>query len=217
MLNHYKSRFPECNFVLYDNYSTDKTNEIAKNNGCEIIMYDTNNQVDDQKLTHLKNNCWKNAKTDWVLVCDVDELLEINADNLKKEEEKNVTIINSIAYNMVNMEDNFDFANIKYGSRCPPYDKRLLFNKKFIQEINYCPGGHMCSPIGVAKYSDSEYTLYHHNGYNIEYLIFRHLETAKRLSALNKRNGWGFQYLDPPEKKREMMLGARGYVTKIIP
>ena len=216
MIDHYRSRFPNCKIVLHDNYSTDNTNEIAQKNNCEIIMYDTNSKVDDQQLFILKNNCWRSAKTDWVLVCDVDELLDINEEQLKFEEMNGNTIIGSIGYNMVNMEDNFDFENIKFGSRCSPYDKKYLFNKRFIQDINYSHGAHSCNPSGVVKSSGVLYKLYHHNGYNIDYMVERHALTAERISDFNKKNGWGLQYLASPKEKREAMLNARAHVIKVI-
>ena len=88
MIDHYRSRFPNCHIVVYDYESTDKTAEIANNNNCEVINYSTNNEVDDEKLRHLKNNCWKNAATDWVLVCDVDEMLDINEQQLIEEDKR---------------------------------------------------------------------------------------------------------------------------------
>ena len=87
MIDHYRSRFPGCNIVVYDNMSTDNTTKIARANDCEVIQYDTNNQIQDRRYIEIKNNCWKNALTEWVLICDMDELLDINAEQLKKEEE----------------------------------------------------------------------------------------------------------------------------------
>lgn len=215
MIDHYRERFPNCHIVVYDNESTDKTAEIARSNGCEIREHKTNAQVDDIKLRYLKNNCWKNAQTDWVVVCDVDELLDITEDDLKKEEATGTTIINSEGYNMVNMEDNFDLANIKFGSRCEPYDKKYFFNKKFVKEINYAAGAHTCVPVGLVKYSDKTYTLYHYNCINIEWNVERHLLTAKRMSEVNKKSGMGSQYLVAPEQKRAAMLHSRTYAKRI--
>src|SRR3990167_11265325 len=83
MIDHYRSRFPDCRIVVYDNISTDDTVKIALANGCEVIPYDTNGQIQDSHYIQIKNNCWKDAKTDWVLICDMDELLDINTAQLK--------------------------------------------------------------------------------------------------------------------------------------
>lgn len=215
MIDHYRQRFPNCTIVIYDNDSTDNTASIAVANGCVVRPYHTNNQIDDDKLRLLKNNCWKDAKTDWVLVCDMDELLEINEQDLKNEEAKGTTIIRSEAYNMVNMEDNFDIPNIKYGWRNSAYDKNYIFNKRYIREINYCHGAHSTNPIGITKYSDKKYTLYHYHYINIELSVQRHKLTMSRMSEKNIRNGWGVIHPDPEGDIRKIFIGHQENATKI--
>lgn len=215
MIDHYRSRFPNCHIVVYDNMSTDNTVKIALENGCEVIHYSTNNQISDSKYLEIKNNCWKNAKTDWVLVCDVDELLNINEQDLALEDTRS-TIIKSEAYNMVNMEDNYDLPNIKYGARCEPYDKSYCFNKKFIKEINYSPGCHQCKPVGTAKVSPKAYTLYHYKCINPDFQVARYKMYAARLSPENKANGWGSHYFQTETQIKDAFYLARTYVTKII-
>lgn len=194
MIDHYRKRFPNCHIVVYDNESTDQTITIAKNNNCEIISYNTNNQISDSKYLEIKNNCWKSAKTDWVLVCDVDELLNITEDQLKEEDNSGITIIKSEAYNMINMYDNFDLVNIKHGSRCSPYDKSYLFKKSVISEIRYSPGCHSCSPLGIVRFGKQPYKLYHYKCINPDFHAARYKDYAGRLSAENIRNGWGSHY-----------------------
>ena len=142
MIDHYKQRFNACKFIIFDNHSTDATAQIANDNACEVRPYESDNKVDDNLLTLFKNNCWKTAPTDWVLVIDIDELLDINEEQLKNEELNGITAIKPEGWNMVNMEDNYDFYNIKYGYRHPDYDKVCLFNKKYVKEINYMHGAH---------------------------------------------------------------------------
>ena len=217
MIDHYRSRFPNCHIVVYDNESTDKTAEIANNNNCEVINYSTNNQVDDEKLRHLKNNCWKNAATDWVLVCDVDEMLDINEQQLVEEDKTGTTIITSEAYNMVNLKDNYDLANIKNGVRCESYDKSFLFKKSSINEINYVHGGHRCFPSGKIKKSEKPYLTYHYMNIHPEATYNKFLYTRTRLSEINRRNKWGAQYdrdvtLD---EVKGWFASARQQVTKV--
>ncbi len=193
-INHYRNKFPECHITVFDNQSTDKTKEIALANNCKVIVWDTNNYIDDEKMKSLKNNCWKQANTDWVCIIDSDELVDINEEQLKIEETKNTTIIRSIAYNMVNMENNYDLSNIKYGVRAEMYDKNYLFNKKFIKEIHYNHGAHHSNPMGNIKYSDTKYNLYHYKFISEDFNIARHHYTIPRLSELNKKMGWGTQW-----------------------
>jgi len=209
MIDHYKKRFPSCNFIIYDNYSTDNTHSIAEKNACEIRMYDSNNQIDDIQLRDLKNTCWKSAKTDWVLVCDVDELLDITEQDLIKEESLGSTIIKSEGYNMVNLEDNCDLPSIKHGFRGTQYDKNYLFNKKFIKEINYECGCHRSSPIGAINYSNNIYKLYHYSCINPDLMVERYKYTAKRLSEKNKSCGMGAYHLMPEENVRANFASYR--------
>jgi hypothetical protein len=168
---------------------------------------------------HLKNNCWKDAKTDWVIVCDVDELLDISKQSLLQEEASGTTIIRSEGWNMVNMEDNYDFANIKYGTRVPQYDKYYLFNKKHISEINYVCGAHKAFPTGNIKLSNSQYKLYHYKCINPDYLVERYKLTAQRLSQINKQNNMGSYYFAEEKDIRAGFENGRisAKNTKVVP
>lgn len=215
MIEHYRTRFSNCRIVVRDNQSTDKTVNIAHKNDCEVIPYDTNGQIDDIKLRDLKNNCWKEAKTDWVLVCDIDELLDITEEQLIREASDGVTIIKAEGYNMINMEDNFDLNNIKYGERFWAYDKAYLFNKSYIKEIGYECGAHKCHPVGHIKYSDKAYLAYHYKFINMNYTIERYKLTAERLSAANKANGMGAYNMMPEEQIRKDWLDRIPNTVKI--
>lgn len=216
MIDHYRSRFPDCRIVVYDNMSSDNTVKIALDNNCEVIPYDTNNQIQDSKYLEIKNSCWKTALTDWVLICDVDELLNINENDLRSEELSGTTVIKSEGYNMINMEDNYDLANIKYGSRCSPYDKSYLFNKKFINEIKYSPGCHACSPQGKFVKSDKAYLLYHYKCINPDFQAARYTSYAARLSPENKQHNWGAHYVQAEQDIRNGYVAWRASAIKII-
>ncbi|MEK6884573.1 MAG: glycosyltransferase family 2 protein, partial [Nanoarchaeota archaeon] len=117
MIDHYKSRFPNCKIIVYDNSSTDNTVQICKDNNCEVRTYDSGGTLNDRLHMDLKNSIWKDAETDWVLVSDLDELLDINETDLKNEEKAGATIIKAEGWQMVNMEDNLDVRNMKNGYR----------------------------------------------------------------------------------------------------
>lgn len=197
MIKHYRERFPICHIVIYDNMSTDKTVEIAVSYNCEVIPYDTGNTIQDSKYLEIKNNCWKNASTNWVLICDMDELLEIDSTQLLMEENSGNTIISTEGYNMVDVDDVFndDITDIKYGARSISYDKSCLFDKRYIKEINYRPGCHECSPVGEKLiYSESYYKLYHYHAINLYMLTEKFRRNRDRLSQENVKNGWGIHY-----------------------
>lgn len=216
MIDHYRSRFPDCHIVVNDNESTDRTKEIALSNNCEVLTYSTNSLVDDIKLRDLKNNCWRSAKTDWVLVCDVDELLDINEKDLENEDQLGSTIIKSEGYTMVNMEDNYDFINIKHGIRDTQYDKFFLFNKKKVLNINYECGAHQANPSGLIKFSNTAYKLYHWRFIHPDLTIIRNKMTAPRLSTINLKTGMGAYVLESEETSRIAFEDIRKRVKKIL-
>jgi len=200
MIDHYRTRFPDCHFVLYDNQSTDNTVAIAQKNNCEIREYHTGGEVNDELLKQHKNTCWKTAASDWVLICDPDELLDITTADLSREGVLGTTIIRSEGYNMINHQDNFDLAGMTHGVRAPMYDKYYLFNKSLVKEINYVHGAHICRPFGVVKLSDQVYKVYHYKYINLPFLLERSKMTAKRHSEINNRNKWGIQNMQSDEQ-----------------
>ena len=187
----YRERFPNCRIVIYDNYSTDDTAAIALENNCEVIFYDTNNQLSDSKYLEIKNNCWKTASTDWVLVCDVDELLDINENILNTTD---YNIIGGKGYEMCgNINDKIE--NINQGVYTSGYSKLLCFNSKFVREINYTAGCHNANPIGKnLKIGIELFPLYHFKWLNEDYVFERYKLFANRMSSENKKNGWGIHY-----------------------
>ena len=195
----YRNRFPNCRIVVYDNESTDRTKEIAFNNNCEVITYYTDNQLSDSKYLEIKNNCWKNSKTDWVIVCDVDEWLDINEEDLRKEISNRATLIKTHGYNMCNITKEIDYSKVIHGVRSVQYDKFICFNKNKIKEINYSPGAHNIKPIGGVKYSDMVYKLLHMKFIDEDYMVNRYNLFNSRMSKENKEKGWGIQYTNPEE------------------
>jgi glycosyltransferase involved in cell wall biosynthesis len=216
MIDHYRSRFPNCHIVIYDNSSTDRTIEIAKANNCEIITYDSGGTLNDGLHMNIKNSCWKNANTNWVLVCDLDELLDINAKELINEENLGTTKINSEGWDMINLEDNFDIKLITNGVKNHLYDKIMLFNKEYIKEINYGAGCHDCKPVGLIKNSSKIYKMFHYKYINENFVIQKYKITALRLSEVNKRNNWGYQALMPEKNMREYISKLKKQSVKIL-
>ena len=187
---HYKKQFPSAKFIIYDNMSNDKSRQIIKDNGGEIVNFVTNNQSREDLQMNLRNHCWKSANTDWVLICDIDEFLDVNETYLKLT--KN-TILKSEGYEMVG--DTFQLETLKLGTRNNYLDKCLLFNKKFIIEINYLNGCHDCFPVGTILYNKNRIILRHFKYFKLDYVVNRFEILAKRLSKENLDNSWSLHYL----------------------
>lgn len=216
-IKHYRDRFPNCDIVVYDNYSTDNTAKIASFYNCSVIKYDTNNELSDRTYLKIKNNVWKDSNTDWVVVCDADEFLDIDYAKLQQEQKMGTTIIKSTAYDMINPNvGEIDIGNMKYGVRNEYYDKCLMFNKKYIKEIRYEMGCHTCIPRGVIKYNRAKYRMYHNSYIEENYKINRYLVYSRRMSEENLINNWGCYYLNNSQQIIESFSNIRKKAIKII-
>lgn len=195
----YRSRFDNCRIVVYDNESTDDTVEIALQNNCEVITYSTNNKLSDSAYLRIKNSCWESALTDWVLIVDCDEFVEVTPNDLIGFKNNKKTIISAVGYNMCNVEGLTEFADIKHGVKASQYDKSILFNKRFIKDINYDAGCHTCNPKGVVNYGVGLVNLYHMHLISEQSLVDKYKRNADRMSDENKKMKWGYHYLQSEE------------------
>jgi glycosyltransferase involved in cell wall biosynthesis len=195
-LRHY-SQFAE-RIVIYDNYSTDRSEEICRQfPGVEVIKYDSGNQIRDDIYLDIKNNCWKGSTADWVIVCDIDELLYdfgmILADV------KSHTIILPEWYEMVSDKlpqgNTQIYYEIGYGVCQGLISKCLIFRPDAIKEINYHPGAHGIEPIGDIRVMETSMIgILHYKYLSADYVIARHAMYQSRLSDINKRMKWGVHY-----------------------
>lgn len=205
-IKHYRNKFNNCSIVVFDNESTDKTVEIATEHGCQVIPYSTGNQISDSKYLEIKNNCWKDSKTDWNIICDCDELCEINEEDLNFEITKGTSLFKFEGYEMVNTTSNNDsiiIEELNMGVKNKFYDKVLMFNKKEISDINYTPGCHQSNPKGNIKFSNKKYKLLHYKYIGQDYLVNRYKLFSSRLSKENLQKRWGHHYIETENKIRE--------------
>ncbi len=189
----YRDRFPNCKIIVYDNESTDGTKNICLSTpNLQYIPYHTGNKLSDSTYLKIKNNAWKHADTDWVIVCDVDEFLDMDEGKLKIHQ--SCTIFKSKGYNMCNVDNLEDITEIKHGVRATQYDKTILFNRKHIAEINYSAGCHHCEPTRFVIYSSLNLHLYHMKFIDVDLLVNKYKSYASRLSDENKEMRWGYHY-----------------------
>jgi glycosyltransferase involved in cell wall biosynthesis len=212
-LRHY-SKFCD-RITIYDNYSTDRSREICEANPIvRVVPYDTGNQIRDDIYLQIKNNCWKNSTADWVIVGDIDELVYY-PDIKARLYALDATCIDPELFNMVS--DKFPttpgqiYEEVQHG--VPGGAKMNLFRPSEVREVNYDPGCHVCYPEGniLRMYASGIKTL-HMKFLSLNYTIERTELSRSRLSAVNKRFGWGVHYSFSREKLasdfNEQMLDA---------
>lgn len=190
-IRHYRTMFPNCKIVIHDNYSTDRTVDIAKSYGCEIEYHESpegREKFDDSVNNIIKANCWKNDETDWVVVCDADELIHISEDELKYEESQGITIIETTGYQMINNQNDIvDLESMEYGWQDKDYSKQVLFNKRYISTMGYCSGAHLANPKGtkINIGGSKEYVLAHYKFLGMSYSQKRRDSNNRRWSQVN--------------------------------
>lgn len=180
-IDHYKNNFNAA-ITFYDNESTDNSLNIIKENGCNYISYDSGGTMDEKWLLEIKNNCWKNSKADFVIVCDTDEFLEITTDI------EGCTIIKTKGFDMIGEHDS------RLGVYSETYSKRIMFSPKHIQEINYTAGSHYCYPVGNIVENEIHALLLHRKYISEEHISKRHQNYSSRNSKSNRDNGYCLQY-----------------------
>ena len=201
-IEHYRKRFPNCKIVIHDNESTDDSVKIALQNNCEVETYQTGDKLSDFKFAEIKNNYWKHDQTPWVIVCDIDEWLNITQFDLEQEDRSGTTLIQSKGWHMCNKHNLMNIANVDTGIRAGQYDKTLCVKRSVIGEINYSNGAHNCSPVGQIKYSEVKYNMLHMKYINENLLVEKYKLFGSRLSPENIRFGMSGHYLATEEQIR---------------
>jgi glycosyltransferase involved in cell wall biosynthesis len=200
-IKHYQSFCSKI--VVYDNFSTDNTREIAESMGCEVRLFGIEGQLNDAEYLKVKNNCWKGSQADWVIVCDADEVLNLVDFTTAKEE--GATIFHTFGHNMFSEQlPKESWFEVNTGIHDPNYSKCIVFNPKEITEINYQYGCHTFKPEGPQgriQWATAVPLLLHYKHVGgAKRLADRHALYESRRSPLNKRWHMGDQYGEPREK-----------------
>lgn len=202
-LKHYKERFPSAKFVLVDNYSTDNSHTIAKENDMEIRLFDTGNKTCEITGREVKNNIWKDVKEGWVIMCDMDEWLEMTEQELEEEEKKGTTIITTNGMNIIGDSKTIDLSDVNLfefdkGIWDLNFCKRVLFKVPDVN-INYWWGAHSCHPEGNIVYSAKKYILKHMSYLGEEYLVDKFKKRFDRAAEMRSM-GMDLHYTDERQK-----------------
>lgn len=140
----YKDKVPTITIFIFDKKSTDKTKEIAEKEGCVVRdFYDFYISKDIWK-----NNCWKHTPCDCVVLCNINEFIDITLDCFN-----NCSIIQCEGYDIV------DLNNLDRKKRNSDFDKFCMFDPGVIREINYDKDS--CNPVGFVRIGEKKPILYH--------------------------------------------------------
>ncbi len=195
--------------VLYDNFSDDRTREIAEGMGADVRLFGRAGQLDDQCYLDIKNHAWKKSKADWVIIVDADEILYHPnlAQRLQEATANGVTIFRPQGFSVYSDRMPLEsWLEIETGFKDDKYSKLCCFNPQKITDIGYIYGCHEVGrrfPQGVVNFSNDLYLLHYHGVGGVERMIARHEKYAERLSPLNRRWGLGKEYENTPESKRK--------------
>ncbi len=201
--------------IILDHGSTDASCDIIGNHPKTILQnYNTNGEIRDDILTHLKNTIWyaSRGKAHWVIVCDIDEILWHHTIRkyLHTCSLQGITIPKTQGYNMASSTfpttNEMIYDEITTGVFSEPYCKLCVFNPNYIERINYTAGCHTARPTppeNTIHDPHPELKLFHCKYLGLEYLLERHRLYAARVSALNKHYGWAQEYEQVEETKKK--------------
>ena len=225
-LNHYSKIVDKI--VVYNNESTDRSMDILNSfKECEIEIrdYNSNNEYNEDGLIKLKNNCWKNEESDYVMVLDVDEIL--HHPNLKEFLEANpdYDYFKPIGYDMVGNSVPTDYTKqiyeiIRNGVPSINFSKKVLFKRQFVNDTNFSYGAHSANYKGkkpLSEYvSNGDLKLLHYKFIDLEYVIAKHKHYGARRSSHSKKLGLGLHYDYSREKNTEIFNNLKKNSKQVI-
>ena len=213
--------------TVWDNESTDNTRDIIAKEfpHVKIVVWKSNQTINDQHYLNIKNYCWKQSTADWVIVADCDEFLYHPNLFIQLGEFKDdgITIPVVQGYNMFSEKfpDKYNESitdQVREGVPAAHFNKNIIFAPKYVKEINYQPGAHSCKPTGPKIVSSPSVflKLLHYKYMSKDYVVAKHEAYASRLSSFNKENGYGAEYLKGDAFVEECFELLRKHKTKVI-
>ncbi len=198
-VRHYQKHFG-AKVNIFDNYSTDRTREIAEAAGAHVEPFGIPGLLDDEEYLKIKNNIWKSSHADWVIPCDADELLmPMSKDVFSGIFDADYSVVWPKGWDVYSdqmITPNGNILDINTGYEYANYGKRIMFNRHKVTDINYRPGCHSCNPVGEVKYSKPEdFTLLHYKNIGgIKRKLARNKAYQPRIGKVNRQKGYGVHY-----------------------
>lgn len=184
--------------VMYDQYSTDNSADLARHYGMEVRNFGNRTDLNDQWYLDVKNHCWKECRgkgIDYVIVIDADEFVCI--DDLKGS----APVV--VGYNMIS--ENLpieEITEINTGAYSEGYSKQAIFSPDKIHEIRYVHGCHKNYMEGEITQEGKCRLLHYRQIGGVERIINRHALYRQRMSAFNKKHNMAWHYNHEDNQKR---------------
>lgn len=209
--------------VVYDNYSTDNSVNLLKSYGdwIEVRHFETQGQ-DDTIQRIIKSISWKESKgkADFVIVCDMDEMLYspyIN-EELKKMKDGGYNVMGTPWYALCFDEvpqykpntllhrqgHKFYKQYINHHPRYAHLGKFMLFDPNLVDDMCYSVGCHISNPVPMIKLyeTDKVFAIHINKGFSEDYFVKRRRIMNNNLSEINKANGMCVEYGKPEQETR---------------
>ena len=197
MINQFIDWYSYANITVLDNHSTDRTAEIARSRGCQVVPFG-GPQQDNRDMTAVKEECWRGSKADWVFVCDMDEFL-YHPKLLELLAQTDTTVIKAAGYHMISEETDL-LSNVKTGVKDFKFDKYIGFRPNKIQRMNWLHGCHLASPEGEVRTLQNSVKRLHYNMVGRQTFKDRRRQYRERMSQWDIENGAGMHYLYSEEE-----------------
>jgi len=204
-IRHY-SQF--AHVIVLNNNSTDRTVEIAKSLGAEVRHLNIPDELNDQLFIEIRNQIWKGTTADWIMWADADEFI-YHPDLVDILSTTSATAILPAFYNMYSevfpTTEGQIYEEVKlgalWGGEESIYGKVNIFKMPDIIDINYNPGCHRVNLKGnVILDKKSGIKTLHMRNVSLDFVLQRNARNSVRLSALNRKLGYGL-YVDKPREE----------------
>ena len=191
----YSSRFKNVTFHILDNFSTDHTVDLSRSLGCIVTFFGAPGQfsISIDEFSKLRGECFQESKSDYVLICDIDEFLDVSDWDLFILKP---VVVQARGFHVLG-DGRIDFREINRGVYDSFYDKCMMFRKSVIRNVTFAPGAHTCE---LEFYNDSRQrsiivrNMFHFRWLSLDHVIERYARNAKRISPADRAAGYAVQY-----------------------
>jgi len=161
---------------------------------------------------YIKNNCWKDIKSGWIIMADMDEYLCVTEPELLEEMNRGTSVLSVRGIDMIGESlrvdlSDIDLQNINKYRECPSESKNICFLRDKVKEMNYALGAHTCDPKGKIKFSDKKYLNKHMNFLGLAYYTNKSKSRHARSIQMRQR-GLATHYTENQEDAKSLYLSG---------